>query len=286
MGKPAPKPVFLSSAAVLHGAVSRAMRPLVGLLIEHGLTYPWLNQLLKSVFVDVADKEFRLTDKRQTDSRITLLTGIHRKDIRRLRAGRKADNQDPPASVYLGAQVAAIWISDERFLDAAGHPRPLPRLSRDDTPSFEELVTSINTDIRPRAILDEWLRLGAVEVDEDDFIRLKTEAFVPSHGFEEKAYYLGRNVHDHLAAARHNVQSGDPPFLERSVFYDELSVESAQELEALARVEGMKVLQQLNRRARQLQAADRRKSDSTTHRINFGIYFYREQELLDPDDSE
>jgi len=277
LGKPAPKPVFLPSAAVLKSAVARAVRPLVALLIEHGLTYPWFSNLLKSVFIEVADKDFQLPDKRQTDSRLTLLTGVHRKDIRRLRGAAHGD-EAPPPSVYLGAQVAAIWTGNERYLDEDGHPRRLPRISQDGEPSFEELVTGVNTDIRPRAVLDEWLRLGAVEIDSDNYIRLKTEAFVPSEGFEEKAYYLGRNVHDHLAAARHNVQGEEPPLLERSVYYDDLSAGSVRELDEMARREGMKVLQTLNRRARELQAIDAERASDNTYRLNFGVYLYHERE--------
>lgn len=286
-----------SGPVALTSAVTRLLRPLVGLLMEHGLTFQWLSALLKSVFVDVAQKEFRLPDKRQTDSRITLLTGVHRKDVRRLREGAGIDDEGPPASVYLGAHLVAVWTSDKRFLDRNGHPRSLTRLPRGSGPSFDELVTSVSKDIRPRAVLDEWLRLGAVEIDSDDCVRLKTEAFIPSKGFEEKAYYFGRNIHDHVAAARHNVQGGDPPMLERSVYYEDLSPESVRELEELARREGMNVLQALNRRARALQARDagtgsgrsrkRRgsedRAEQTRHRINFGLYFYRDDEGTDSD---
>jgi hypothetical protein len=270
---------------VLQRAATRALRPLVGLMIEHGLTYTWLSGVLKSVFVDVADKEFRLPDKRQTDSRLTLLTGVHRKEIRRFRESKRVIDEDPPTSIYLGAQLVAIWTGDERFLDSDGNPVPLPRLDRETRPNFEELVTSVNTDIRPRAILDEWLRLGAVEVDENDCVKLKTEAFVPSNGFEEKVYYLGRNVHDHIAAARHNVQGEEPPFLERSVYYDELSAESVLELEKLARRESMKVLRTLNRKARELQEADGEAANAD-YRINFGVYFYRVREEAEETEPE
>lgn len=280
---------------VLTSAVTSLLRPLVGLLMEHGLTFQWLSALLKSVFVDVAEKEFQLPDKRQTDSRITLLSGVHRKDVRRLREKGGAEAEEPPANVYLGAHLVAVWTSDQRFLDRNGLPQPLTRLPRGPGPSFDELVTSVSKDIRPRAVLDEWLRLGAVEIDDDDRIRLKTEAFIPSQGFEEKAYYLGRNVHDHIAAARHNVRGGLPPMMERSVYYEGLSEQSVQELDELARKEGMKVLQILNRRASALQARDAKSSTRTartirargrsrielvnhTHRINFGVYFYREDE--------
>lgn len=282
-GKSESRPAAPALPEALKTAVITVLRPLVGLLMEHGLHYPWLSSVLKSVFVDVAEKEFRLSDKRQTDSRVTLLTGVHRKDVRRLRTQDEAAEGKPPESVYLGAHLVAVWTSDERFLDLQGRPKPLTRLHRGKAPSFEKLVTSISKDIRPRAVLDELLRLGAVEVDDDDRVCLKTDAFIPSKGFDEKAYYLGRNVHDHIAAARHNLQGGDPPLLERSVYYDELSAESVRELDELAHRESMRVLQIVNRRARELQAADEQAAD-TRHRINFGVYFYRDQETPESDD--
>ena len=264
----------------LASAVKRVLRPLVGLLLDHNLTYTWLSGILKSIFVGVAEQEFRLPGKDQTDSRITLLTGVHRKDVRRLRR-EPATDEPPPASIYLGAQLVALWISDDRFLDRAGNPSPLPRWRQDDgEPSFEDLVRSVSKDIRPRAVLDEWLRLEAVEIDDQDRVCLKTEAFVPSKGFEEKAYYFGRNLHDHMAAARHNVQSGEPPFLERSVYYDDLSPASVKTLAELSAKEGMKVLKTLNRRARKLQNRDRG-SPEAQHRMNFGIYFFDSKERQD-----
>ena len=218
-------------------AIEKLLRPLVGLLLEHGLTYPWLTGVLKRIYVDVAEKEFTLHGKRQTDSRITLLTGVHRKDVRQFRAERLSE-APPPESVYLGAQLVALWTSDERFLDEQDKPLGLRRLSRDDgEPSFEDLVTSVSKDIRPRAVLDEWVRLGVVEIDESGKVYLKQEAFIPSQGFDEKAFYLGKNVHDHMAAARSNVQSTHPPFLERSVYYDQLSDQSVEELAQLSEQE-------------------------------------------------
>ncbi len=269
----------------LVSAVKRVLRPLVGLLLDHNLTYTWLAGILKSIFVEVAEQEFRLPGKDQTDSRITLLTGVHRKDVRRIRR-EPATAEAPPASIYLGAQLVALWISDDRFLDRAGEPSPLPRRRHDDSgPSFEDLVTSVSKDIRPRAVLDEWLRLGAVEIDAQDRVCLKAEAFVPSKGFEEKAYYFGRNLHDHMAAARNNVQGGEPPFLERSVYYDDLSPDSVKALAALSEKEGMKALKTLNRRARQLQNRDR-ESPHAGHRMNFGIYFFDSEERHDDPDTD
>ncbi|MGB5709236.1 MAG: DUF6502 family protein [Arenicellales bacterium] len=261
-------------------AVKQLLRPLVGLLLDNGLTYSWLTKVLKMIYVDVAESEFGLEQKPQTDSRISLLTGVHRKDVRKLRSSDK-ETFDPPTSIFIGAQLVAIWTTEERFLDTSGKPAPLPRLSssleNDDGSSFENLVTLVSKDIRPRAILDEWLRLGAVSMDQDDRVSLEIDAFIPAKGFDEKMFYLGKNVHDHMAAARANVQSTHPPFLERSVYYDQLSDQSVEELAQLSEKAGMLLLKRLNKRALQLQKRDI-KSEKTGKRMNFGLYFFSDKD--------
>ncbi|MBK8017198.1 MAG: hypothetical protein IPK20_11090 [Betaproteobacteria bacterium] len=277
-------PSSVAAPEKLVAAVRRVLRPLIRLLLSHGLTYPWLSDLLKEIFVEVADKEFQLDRKRQTDSRISLLTGVHRKDVRRLRSVAAATREPAPPSVSLGAQLVGRWLSDSRFQDAGGNPLPLPRLaSKGGDLSFDALVASVSKDIRARAVLDEWLRLGVVRLDEDERVALNVDAFVPAQGFEEKVHYFGQNVHDHLAAAASNVIGGRAPFLERSVHYDTLTPESARELAALAEKAGMQALKTANRRAAQLGDEDAASADARM-RITFGVYFFAES--MDPSDKD
>lgn len=266
-----PTPTAPAANAAIVAACARVLRPLVRLLIRHGISYPALAETLKAVYVRVADDHFSLPGKTATDSRISLLTGVHRKDVRRLRLAA----QDPPSpGVSLGAQVAARWAGDARYRDAAGQPAPLARLARDGgEASFEALVAGVNRDIRPRAVLDEWLRQGAVTLDAQDRVHLVAGAFVPAQGLEEKSWYLGRNVHDHLAAAVHNLGGGTPAQFERCVWYDGLSPAAVEELAALARAEGMRALQAVNTRALALQEAGVGADDSTG-RMSFGAYFH------------
>src|SRR5262245_57201136 len=176
-----------------------------------------LAELLKQVYVDVAKREFPLAGAEPTDSRVSLLTGVHRKDVKRLR-GTEAPGETMPEAVALGAQLAAAWTTRRDLRDRNGRPRPLARLaSQGGERSFEALVASISKDIRARPLLDEWLRVGAVELDGEDRVVLRAAAFVPTRGFDEKAFYFGHNLHDHAAAAAHNMQGGAPPFLERKI---------------------------------------------------------------------
>jgi len=278
------KPDQDSTRPALLAPLRRVLRPLIRLLIAQGVTFPQLAAILKSVYVESAEQDFRIEGRPQTDSRISLLTGVHRKDVRRLSDEAQRSLEAMPASVSLGAQLVARWTGDRRYQDRHGAPLPLPRLAREGGEvSFEGLVASVSKDIRSRAVLDEWLRLGVVELDDRDRVQLRSEAFVASEGFEEKAFYFGHNLHDHLAAAVHNVMGGQPAFLERSVHYDALSMESIEQLRGMAREAGMDVLKALNREAMRLEKRDS-VGGAAAQRFTFGIYFYAEPAA--PDDDE
>ena len=114
-----------------------------------------------------------------------------------------------------------------------------------------------------------------VEFDEQDRVVLKSSAFVPSRGFDEKAFYFGHNLHDHVAAAAHNMEAKGPPFLERSVHYEGLQSASIEKLAALAEKDGMQAVQSVYAEAKECDARDR-KAEGPKQRLTFGIYFYSE----------
>ena len=261
------------NADKLYPPLARLLRPLVRLCIRAGMTFPALCQLLRELYVNVAEYDFALPGKEQTDSRVSLLTGIHRKEVSRLRGAGAPVNAVPAAVSRTGA-IIARWLASPRFCDEAGAPLPLPRSADGSGPSFEELVSSVTRDVRPRAVLDEWLDRRVVTIDEEDRIVLAEAAFIPQQGDDEKLYYFGRNLHDHLAAATENVLGAKPAFLERSVHYDGLSAELAERLEARSRELALEMLQRINREAHAASEIDR----GGEHRWNCGVYVFRERD--------
>ncbi len=267
-----------------HPALMRALhallRPLVRVLIAQGITFPALSRLLKSVYVEVAIDEFPVAGKPQTGSRITLLTGVHRKDIKALRTRRRGADAPSPV-LSRNAHLISLWTGAPDYLDTRGRPRPLPRQRREDgAPSFEALVESVSTDIRARAVLDEWLRQGLARVDADDFVHLDMAAFVPREDFADLAFYFGRNLRDHIAASSHNLLGAKPSMLERAVYYEKLSPGSVAELAALSRELGADALVKVNQKAYELAGRDKSARDAS-ERISFGVYFF-----TGPDDGQ
>lgn len=257
-------------------AVRKILRPLVRLLLSFRIAFPQLAEMLKGLYVEVAEAEFRLPDKPQTDTRLSLLTGIHRKDIKRLRQQSEQDDEVPLA-INIGGKLVNQWISQPCYQDAQGKPASLPMKSATGA-SFEQLVEEVcKQDIRPRVILDEWLNLGVVSLSETKEVTLNTQAFIPSKGIEEKAFFLGHNVSDHLAAATHNVLEVEPPFFDRCVYYDNLSAESIEQLRTLVSEKGMETLVAINELAIKLKSQDMHESEDK-HRLNIGLYVYHETE--------
>jgi Family of unknown function (DUF6502) len=269
---------------LIASALKRVFKPFVKLMLANNLTYTFAIDVIKGLFVEVADKDFSIDNKRQTDSRISLISGVHRKDVRRLREYSPEVDEVMPANISLGSQVIALWNANPDYLNEAGRPKPLQRFAASNpNESFEALVRSLSTDIHPRAVLDEWLRLGIATIDEENFVHLTTEMFIPHAGFEEKAFYFGHNLHDHAQAAVSNVIGQQPSFFERCVHYDQLSESSVETIAEFAKKHSMKVLRGVNKVSDALALGD--KVTKSNMRMTYGVYFYAEP-MQDADENQ
>lgn len=258
------------SEDALQRTLRRVLRPLVRLALASGLTFPALSALLRRLFIDVAEKEFAIPGKPQTDSRISLITGIHRKDVSRLRSG-EMPMPALPAPVSRTSRIVARWLADPRYCDRNGVPLPLPRIAPAGEASFESLVGDVTRDLHPRAVLDEWCERGIASLDAEDRVHLGAAAIVPGAGDEVRRHYFTRNLHDHMVVSVENMLASTPPFFERAVHYNNLSPELAARLEAASREEAMQMLLRLNRLANEAVGRDA----GGGARWSAGVYIFR-----------
>ena len=93
-------PVIPRSSLI--SAIRRLLSPLAKLMLAQGITYPFLAEMLKTVLVDAARKNFGLGQKRLTHSRITVLTGA---TVRTLASWLPA--QAPRARVAAGTPLCS-----------------------------------------------------------------------------------------------------------------------------------------------------------------------------------
>ena len=269
-------------SSLILSSVLRLFKPVARLLLRHGVSYRAFCVALKRVFLEAAQQELDARQMPKTDSALTLLSGVHRRDVRELlrdeagagAAGKRQPKNQPKS---LASEVVARWMFEPAYRHVSGNrkgpARPLARGSEPGT--FDSLVASVSQDIRPRAVLDELLRLGVAKETEDG-VELVADGFIPREGFAELSSLFADNLHDHLAAASANLQ-GDANFLEQSIFVDEITTASADQLHKAAVLAWKQAFRAVMSQAQERFDADAQHAETSerNQRARFGVYFYK-----------
>jgi hypothetical protein len=249
--------------------------PVVRWLLRSGVSYGALAELLKSVFVEVAREEIEASGTRATQSALSVLSGVHRKDVRAIESRPPGEStlSAPVRGVPLASQVFTRWLTDQRYRTRSGKPRSLPRSGSGI--SFETLARELSHDVHPRTVLEELLRLGLVRAEGDKLIPVRS-SFVPSRELGELTSLFSANAADHLAAAVHNLTVDALPWLEQSVFAEGLSDASVARLHELARSAWAQAFAGMVDEASRRVEADDAVPSEQQRRMRFGAYFFSE----------
>lgn len=249
------------------------LRPVVRWLLRKGVNYVGLAAALKEVFVAEAREELARSGRKITDSAVSVLSGVHRKDLRSFAAREQAGMTVSSRGPTLASQLVTRWLTEADYADSMTEGlRSLPR--HGPAPSFEALAREVSTDVHSRTLLDELIRLGVARL-EGDRVFLSGDAFVPAQEYSEMAAMLSASTSDHLAAAVHNLTGEGPRFLEQSVFADGLSPQAVEELSQVARQLWAQSFQAMVAQARE-RAGGNDDSAGPGWRMRFGAYYYHE----------
>jgi Family of unknown function (DUF6502) len=261
----------------LHAAVLRLLRPLVRLLLHHSVPYETFADLARWVYVDVADKEFTLEGKKQTASRVSVITGLNRKEVARLQEMTVEDNTGAIASFNRAEKVVTAWLHE--YPKAKGPTRAAP-LPLEGEHSFATLVKRYSGDMPVRAVLDELLRVGVVKKLENGNIELvSTGAVVPDAENRTALLTLfGEDTTDFITTIAHNVTAtSEDRLYQRKAWSDNVPVELLPAIKTLARDKGQLIVDELTRT---FSDYDRDISPSIKGtgraRVVFGVYYCEE----------
>ena len=105
---------------VLYAAMARILRPLIHILIRNGISYGTFADLAKWLFVDVANREFAIEGRKQTISRVSVITGLNRKEVKRVSELPAPDDQASSERYNRAARVIAGWRRDKAFRSKKG----------------------------------------------------------------------------------------------------------------------------------------------------------------------
>lgn len=258
----------------LTAAVIRLLSPLVRFLLRHGMSYGAFADLAKVVYVDVADKEFAVEGKKQTLSRISVVTGLSRKEVARIQSLERSDDAEIMQQYNRAAKVISGWVQDEKFHNKKNEPADL--LLEDGDNSFSALVKIYSGDMPSRAVLDELLRVKAVELV-DNKVCLLTHAYIPVEGEPEKIQILGMDTALLINTIDHNLTHKEKSYFQRKVSYDNLPEEALEKLREMTEEEAQALLESLDK---YLLTKDRDSNPQSTgsgrKRAGVGIYYFEE----------
>jgi len=277
----APEPLLPSEeqAALALREAAVLLAPVVTWLLRSGVSYGALAAALKPVFVDAARAELQRAGKSATHSALSVLSGVHRKDVRALSETPPEPAAAAARGVPLASQVYTRWISARRYRGRDGAPRALARSGAGIT--FETLAREVSVDVHPRTVMEELLRLGLVQADGDLLVPVAT-SFVPSRRRDALTALFAANAADHIAAAVHNLTLDAPRYLEQSVFADGLGAVSVDQLHALAREAWQRAFEDMVKAAQRRVAADADLPAQEQQRMRFGVYYYSEPQAAPP----
>jgi len=254
----------------LSRAILTLLRPLVRILIRNGIAYGSFAELAKKIYVDVAFEDFAPEGKKQTISRVSALTGLTRKETRRLHELDDADAGSSEQRYNRAVRVISGWVNDVRFQNNAGEPAVLEIEGGDNT--FAELVKEYSGDMTTQSMLAVLTTAGSVE-KQDGQVRLVRKAYLPGNDPTEKLTILGKDSAELIATIDHNLTAArDQLNFQRKVSSYRIRPDAVDAFKAMAASKSQLLLEEFDTWLTENEVGD---DESDTGRyVSVGIYYY------------
>jgi uncharacterized protein DUF6502 len=187
----------------LHQTVLRLLQPLVRVLINHGVSQDVFAELSRQAYVEEGFAHMTSQGKRATASGVAALTGLSRKEVKRL---KEADGDVLGAASQRRSRAIRVisgWMHDPDFL--AGK-EPAKLAIEGNGVSFTELVKRYSGDITPVAMLKLLQDSGNVRLD-NGYASLEKTAYIPMDTPLDRLNILGTDAGELIETIAHNMMA-------------------------------------------------------------------------------
>jgi hypothetical protein len=201
------------------------LRPVARYCLRSSLGLQELLEMSKVVLLEVAAEEMIKNENKINISRLSAMTGVHRKDAVRIYREKDVNNE----STRFVSRVVGQWRQDPRFLNDKGKPKPLSFRGEDS--EFSQLVVLVSQDLHPGTVLFELERLGAVKRVKEE-LQLLVKAYVPRGNPVEGLRMLGEDAEDLANAVLENIfnDGKEAPNYHAKAVYDNVAEEDVPQL--------------------------------------------------------
>lgn len=266
----------------LIAAYRKLMAPLVRILLKNGISYSEFAEVLKNLFVEVAEKDLAMPGRQPSQARVAILTGLTRKEVAIQKSTSARGDLAETSNLNRITKVLEAWHTDPEYTGAYGLPVELLFDSIGSKPSFTALVKRYSGDMAARAMLDELLRVHAVDILATGHIRVLMRAYIPQSLHPDALERLGTVVSNFVTTYEHNMEhnvQGTTRF-ERVVYADNgLTFELMPAFDRLIREKGFQLLIELDNWLSAQESTTSNGSPAASRvKTGVGIYHFVEDE--------
>ncbi|MCG8434223.1 MAG: DUF6502 family protein [Gammaproteobacteria bacterium] len=263
---------------LLHQLI-KALDPLIHILLRHKISFYQAMEIIRYLYVNIAlrKEEFKPAGKReQSKSNVAIDTGLPRRAVTELSRVSSLQEILDASKPNFAERVLNGWVSDKRFLDAQGKPKPLPYKSSKET-SFIDLVQIYSGDIPAAAMLTMLENGGAVKVTNRG-IEFQSVTYVPQRGSTERLEIGLQSASCLLNTVKHN----DTPDLQEKRLerksYQRIPFDNASKAQRMLEEEAEKFIKHINEKLQDF-CDPQENLDKNYVTIGCGAYFFRKHRI-------
>jgi predicted XRE-type DNA-binding protein len=263
----------------LLAAYRRLLQPLVRILLRNGIPYGEFAELAKEVYIDVVARDFKVPNRKMSQARIAIVTGLTRKEVARIIGTKNSGQNEEKSNLSRVSRVLTGWHTDSEFTGPYGLPLELKFEANDGEPNFLELVQRYSRDMAPRAMLDELMRIGTVKETEAGWYKVVTRTYTPAIDEPDSVERLAGVVYNFVSTIDRNIVEQEPNKrnFERHVFADNgIKKEDLPRFRAFIKKRAQLLLEEIDNWLSQLEEPDANKEEAV--HTGLGIYHYVETE--------
>lgn len=252
-------------------ALRLLFRPIARIMLRAGVNWREFADICKAIYVEVATGDFGIRGRPTNISRVAILTGLTRREVRRLRNLLQEDNVEVFTRMNYATRVLAGWYQDEEFLGADGKPLPLPPTG--DTGSFESLCGKYSGDVAATTMLKELKHVGAVAEDTGGTLIVKMRTYMPAMMDPERMLSSGSVLEDmgYTIAYNLNRSDEDPGRFERRATNTRVPAKAVPDFREFIELEGQEFLERVDAWLSEHEINDG--DETKTVRLGMGAYW-------------
>ena len=261
----------------LRSTLRKILMSTIRILLRNGMSYGEFDQLARKCFVDVAFDDFAPDGKKQTVSNVAILTGLNRKEVKKLHE-LDTDHGSAGARQYNRAvRVLGGWLNDSRYLRKDGNPRDL---DYDGEGSFSELVKQYSGDMPVAAMQKVLTQSGNIRVTDNEQVRLLSHAYLPADDPAEKLAILGSDTSELIDTIDYNLTAPEEALrFQRKASNPRVAIASIPEIKQFLRRKGQAFLEEVDLYFTQHEVRD----DEPGAKLSVSVFYHEAEETSKED---